>query len=94
MLPQFASQGAWVQGFAGVQAPDLLIREADLAEDLAGMTSRMGLPMNPLPSAVDKTAFKLADLYGPDLEAAAREAYWRDYDGFGFGDWAEETRPL
>ena len=94
MLPQFASQGAWVQGFAGVQAPDLLIREADLAEDLARMTSRMGLPMNPLPSAVDKTAFKLADLYGPDLEAAAREAYWRDYDGFGFGDWAEETRPL
>ena len=88
MLPQFASQGAWIQGFGTLQAPDVLIREADLAEDLQAMTRRMGLPMHPMPQAVDKAAFKLADIYGPDLEAAAREAYWRDYNGFGFGDWA------
>ncbi|MBP9951152.1 MAG: nodulation protein NodH [Cypionkella sp.] len=88
MLPQFASQGAWIQGFASLQAPDILIRESDLNEDLSALTGRVGLPMNPLPTVADKAAFTLAELYGPDLESAAREAYWRDYNGFGFGDWA------
>jgi hypothetical protein len=87
MLPQFASQGAWVQGFATLQAPDLLIREDRLEADLAALTASMGQPMHPLPRMVDKAPYALADLYGPDLEAAARDAYWRDYQGFGFGDW-------
>jgi LPS sulfotransferase NodH len=87
MAPQFATQGAWVQGFATLQAPDQLIREDRLAHDLAALTGSMGLPMHPLPDIPDRSTYELADLYGPDLEAAARDAYWRDYDGFGFGDW-------
>ena len=35
----------------------------------------------------EKEHFALADLYGPDIEAACREAYGRDYTAFGFGDW-------
>ncbi len=87
VLPQFASQGTLIQGFATLQAPDQLIREQRLEADLSALTASMGLPMQPLPRGVDKAPYPLGDLYGPDLEAAARDAYWRDYQGFGFGDW-------
>lgn len=87
MAPQFATQGAWLQGFSVLQAPDRVLREDQLSEDLAALTAQMGLPMPALPQVADKSPYKLADLYGPDLEAAARAAYWRDYVGFGFGDW-------
>lgn len=87
MAPQFATQGAWLQGFSMLHSPDLVLRENRLAEDLAALTHAMGLPMPELPASVDKSTYKLADLYGPDLEAAARAAYWRDYTGFGFEDW-------
>ncbi len=87
MLPQFASQGAWVQGFSMLQAPDILIREDRLEAELTALTASMSQPMHPLPKMVDKAPYPLADLYGPDLESAARDAYWRDYQGFGFGDW-------
>jgi hypothetical protein len=29
----------------------------------------------------------LVAIYGPDIEAAAREAYARDYTAYGFGNW-------
>jgi len=31
----------------------------------------------------------LATIYDAELEAAARDAYGRDYMGFGFGDWRD-----
>ena len=35
--------------------------------------------------------YALADIYSPELEAAARAAYARDYQVFGFGDWAPDS---
>ncbi len=87
VVPQFASQGALIQGFTQVQSPDLLIREDMLREGLAHLCADLGLDAKPLPTMSDKHPYPLAELYGPDIEAAAREAYWRDYEGFGFKNW-------
>lgn len=88
VMPQIASQGALIQGFAQVQSPDLLIREDKLSQGLAHLCADLGLEAKPLPNVADKHPYTLAELYGPDIEAAAREAYWRDYEGFGFRNWA------
>jgi hypothetical protein len=82
-----ATQGAILQGFAQLQTPDVVLREDALAEGLARLAAEVGVGMPVLP---DEAAlpFALKDIYGPDLEAAARGTYWRDYEGFGFGDYA------
>ncbi|MCU0800539.1 MAG: nodulation protein NodH [Rhodobacteraceae bacterium] len=83
-----ATQGAVLQGFAQIQTPDIVLREDRLAEGLVFLTAEVGVTCPPLPPNPEKPKFALADIYGPDLEAAAREAYWRDYTAFGFADWA------
>ena len=85
--PQLASQLATVNGFAMVQAPDFLLREDRLEEGLRFVCDEAGLDMKPLPQEPESPPFQLADLYGPDLEKAAREAYGRDYAAYGFGNW-------
>ena len=85
--PQLASQLATVGGFAAVQAPDYVLREDRLAEGLAFVCSQAGVAMNALPAATEVYPYDLAAIYGPDIEAAAREAYGRDYSAYGFGDW-------
>jgi hypothetical protein len=85
--PQLATQLATVTGFAQLQAPDHLLREERLAEGLEYLCAEVGVAMQALPEAVEKQAFALAELYGRDLEAAARDAYGRDYAAFGYGDW-------
>lgn len=86
--PQLASQLATVGGFAMVQAPDFVLREDRLAEGLAFMCADAGVGMKPLPDSAELYPFELGAIYGPDIEAAAREAYGRDYTAYGFGDWA------
>lgn len=85
--PHLATQIATITGFAQLQAPDHILREDRLAEGLAFVCAEAGMPMQPLPKMAEKEPFALADLYAPDLEAAARDAYGRDYAAFGFGDW-------
>lgn len=85
---QFATQSTILQGFAGLQGPDLVIREDRLQAGLDFLAAETGLDARPVPPAPEKAPFALASLYGPDLEALAREAYGRDYTAFGFGDWA------
>ncbi len=81
-----ATQGAVLQGFAQMQTPDVVLREDGLAKALAALAADAGVQMGALPDEL-ALPFALKDIYGPDLEAAARGAYWRDYEGFGFGDW-------
>lgn len=88
VMPQFATQGAVIQGFSQLQSPDLLIREDKLEQGLAYLSAEAGITANPLPASTEKFPYALATLYAPDMEAAAREAYWRDYVGYGFGNWA------
>jgi hypothetical protein len=85
-----ATQGAILQGFGQMQPPDAVLREDRLAEGLARLVADVGLAMPALPNE-PAMQFALADLYGPDLEAAARGAYWRDYEAFGYRDWPDHT---
>ena len=85
--PHFASQTAVLQGFAQFQPPDLVLREDRLAEGLAHLCAELGRPCPPLPGLDEPSLKALAAIHGPDLEAAARDAYGRDYAAFGFGDW-------
>ena len=82
-----ATQLATVTGFAQLQAPDHILREDRLEEGLAFVCAEAGIAMRPLPTVVKSARFALADLYDSDLEAAARDAYGRDYLYFGFKDW-------
>jgi LPS sulfotransferase NodH len=85
---QFATLGATVAGFAQVQSPDLLIREDRLEQGLAHLAAETGIAFNPLPADPETHPWPLAELYDTDIETKAREAYWRDYNGFGFRAWA------
>lgn len=85
--PHLASQLATVTGFAQLQAPDHLLREDRLEEGLAFVCAEAGVALKPLPVVMEAEPFPLEALYGRDVEAAAREAYGRDYNAFGYGDW-------
>jgi len=85
--PQLATQLATVSGFASVQAPDLVLREDRLAEGLAFLCADSGIELLQLPQATEAYPFDLATIYDAEIEAAAREAYGRDYTAYGFGDW-------
>ncbi len=86
--PSWATQTAIVQGFANFVLPDLILREAEIAEDLAALAARVGIDA-PSYSAPVTTAedLKLSEIYDDALEKAARSAYQRDYMMFGFGPW-------
>ena len=80
----WATQTAVLQGFAQVQTPDHVLREDRLLTGLAYLAAEVGVAC-PAYRPVDH--HPLSTLYDADLEAAARDAYTRDYIGFGFGDW-------
>ena len=63
------------------------LREDRLADGLAFVCAEAGVEMLPLPAMAEREPFRLAELYGPDLEGAARDVYGRDYTAFGFGNW-------
>ena len=83
----WASQMTVIQGFSTQLPPDLILREDRLAEGLAYLATEAGVPCPPLPAADPLPGHPLAAILTPDHEAAAREAYGRDYMAFGFGDW-------
>jgi len=90
--PAWASQSAVIAGFSAFAAPDLIAREDRLAEDLGWLAEACGLVAPPLPDDPDDPApFALAEVCDGTVEAAARAAYGRDYDAFGFGDWQPGT---
>ena len=84
--PHWASQSAILQGFAQVQTPDLVLREERLAEGIAFLAAEVGLQDCPVIAAPAPDP-RLAALYDDRVEAAARDAYARDYLAFGFRDW-------
>lgn len=86
--PQFASLSATLAGFAQVQAPDVLIREDRLEAGLRFVAEEAGLPFHPLPAAREEAPWPLAEVVDARVEAAAKDAYGRDYAAYGFGSWA------
>ncbi len=89
MITQFASQLAVLQGFAALGLPDLVLREDELPVLLPRLAADMGLPAPQLAAEPAPDYPALAQIYGPDLETAARAAYDKDYTAFGFGPWSK-----
>ncbi len=87
--PAWASQTAILQGFAGFVTPDMVLREATLMQDLNGLLAQVGQQGGPVMGLTDPKSARLARIYDAEIEAATRDAYARDYMGFGFSDWVQ-----
>lgn len=85
--PHWASQSAVLQGFAGFQGPDLVLREDRLAEGLAFLAAEAGIEDPPAALVDDTAAAALAEVWQPEMEDAAADAWPRDYMAFGFARW-------
>jgi len=88
----WASQAAVVQGFAAQLPPDAVLREDRLAQGLGWLAGEAGVPCPPLPPEPPGIGHPLAAFVTPDHEAAAQDAYARDYQMFGFAAWAQHPR--
>lgn len=83
------NQANALQGFGEFGAPDVVIREQDLADMLpmvALMVGRADVPA--VAEGAPDTPFTLDQIYDDEIEALARSAYARDYVTFGFAPWA------
>jgi len=85
--PRFASQTAVLQGFAQFQGPDLVLREDSLPMGLGFLAVEIGATCPPIPSLPDPSLDLLSQIYDAEIESATRDAYTRDYMGYGFADW-------
>jgi LPS sulfotransferase NodH len=81
--PNLASQSAILQGIAGFQPLDLVVREDRLAEGMAFLAAETGVAP-PVALLRDPAVEALLAIHDDSLEDAAAEAYARDYMGFGF----------
>lgn len=87
--PVWASQTAIIAGFAKLRAPDLLIREHEMASELPRLAQSFGYQDVPQVSApTDPNEPRLAAIYDRGLESLCRKAYRRDYESFGYSDWS------
>lgn len=83
--PTWATQGVLLQGFAEFGLPDHILRESSLLRDLRVIGVCIGRADVPEVPQYEDT--QLRAIYDRELETAARDAYARDYVGFGFKDW-------
>lgn len=80
----WATQTAVLQGFTQFQGPDHVLREDRLQGGLAYLAAEVGVAC---PQACSTALPALAKIYDVEVEAATRDAYGRDYMGFGFANW-------
>ena len=84
----WASQAAVLQGMGEFALPDLVLREDEMPGALAALARRLGHREPPsVAKAGPDAPYALAEFYDAEIEAAAEEAYARDYLVFGFGAW-------
>lgn len=83
----WATQTAVLQGFATITGPDHVLREDQLATGLAFLAAEVGLAAPTLAPEVPVGRYALAEVFDDEIEAAAHEAYQRDYATFGFAPW-------
>ena len=85
----WASQSSVLQGMAGFGAPDQVIREAEMADALPDIARAAGVATPPaFVQDRDPHHDAIAMVYDIEIEKMTREVYARDYETFGFGDWA------
>lgn len=89
IAPEWASQAQIIQGFSEFAAPDLIVREHELARFLPLLpgASEANAPL-PAP-AREETRYALDDIYDEDIENAVQKAFQRDYVTFGFAPYDE-----
>lgn len=83
--PHWATQTETVAGFARFLAPDLIAREATLADELMMLARQAGIDAPP-PLLPSDEAKRWGFLDDAALRKAAKAAYLRDYINFGFDD--------
>ncbi|HBB84851.1 MAG TPA: nodulation protein NodH, partial [Sulfitobacter sp.] len=84
----WCSQAQAIAGFGEFCLPDRIIREEDLAAELAALATTQGHATSPgVPAPVEPGPFMLADIYDNEIEALAADAYQKDYMTFGFSRW-------
>lgn len=83
----WATQSALLQGASSVVLPDLVIREDDMQEELAGLAQSLYLADADVEAEEDIGPFSLAEIYDSELEKLCQQAYRRDYISFGFAAW-------
>ncbi|MDZ4096896.1 MAG: sulfotransferase family 2 domain-containing protein [Paracoccaceae bacterium] len=87
-VPQhWATQTAVLQGFAQFQGPDVVLREDRLVDGLAYLAAELGIVAPSYQAEAEDVPHALTDFYDPEIETATRDAYARDFMGFGFGPW-------
>lgn len=82
----WATQSAVLQGLAGFQPPDMVMRAERLSEELRLIAGLVGREAPALPAEA-APAVPLVAIYDDDIEEAARAVYQRDYMGFGYRAW-------
>ncbi|WP_282092380.1 nodulation protein NodH [Epibacterium ulvae] len=87
----WASQTQVISGFAEFLAPDLIIRESEIAQDLKGLSEKIGQLTNVRSDGEEDQPFSLSQIYDADLERLCRAVYQRDYIKLGFGNWADRA---
>lgn len=88
--PAWSSQSGLLTGAAEVLVPDMVLREAQLAEGLVRLAAEAGLGAVPPPGPPEPDGagpVSLADIHDAEVERAARDLHNRDYMAFGFRDW-------
>lgn len=82
----WASQIASTEAFGRFAPVHMHLREDNLERELAFLAEKVGAKNVALPHDTDLID-EFSRVYSPEIEAAAREAYRRDYMAFGFGPW-------
>jgi hypothetical protein len=82
-------QHVLLQGMAQFALPDIVLREDELPNELPALAAKVGVEDCPafIPEP-HKNNDLLNAIYTGRIEEAARAAYARDYQIFGFEDWA------
>ncbi|KPD14433.1 sulfotransferase family 2 domain-containing protein [Phaeobacter sp. 11ANDIMAR09] len=85
---EWASQSQALSGLAELGAPDLVLREEELAEALPDLARRMGRATPGQPeTAREDQPYSLAEIWDAALEKQISTLYQRDYVMFGFSSW-------
>ena len=89
--PSWAGQLSTIQGLSSHMPPEIILREDRLIQGLAFLAAELGLSkVPPLPEGAALPGLPLEAILRPEHQQAAREAYPRDFQAWGFGDWVPE----
>ncbi|WP_189410585.1 nodulation protein NodH [Neogemmobacter tilapiae] len=84
---RWTNQATLIEAMGQMQIPDLILREERLAEGLLFLGRQVGARRRPGYQDEAQDVDGLASVLTDELNGAARLAWARDYQSFGFSDW-------